>query len=180
MLAKNLLRNDQQQATILPPVTTVSKPIPLTQDVTTHTTFDDLVASHRMPPPGPDYYRARRQLWLSPQQDGSRSTSHSQYTSTSHEKLKKTLQTPGVVYSDSCWRNGIEKVWKGLSKGERLKGRLPLNLIIKVVHASWVRDKTWPAGMQAPEPDDEIPDDLPLEPMVLERIGGSKGVALTS
>lgn len=160
---------------------------------TAYTTFDDLVASYRMPPPGPEYYRARRQLWLTPRPDKSRNTSRSQHVSTSRTKLEKTLQTPGAVYSDSSWRSGIEKVWKGLSRGECLKYRLPLSLIvcplsllsadanessffikIKVVHASWVRDETWPMGMQAPEPDDELPDDHLPEPMVLERIGDPK------
>ncbi len=41
---------------------------------------------------------------------------------------------------------------------------------IKAVHASWVRDETWPANMRAPEPDDELPYDLAPEPVALERI----------
>jgi hypothetical protein len=29
---------------------------------------------------------------------------------------------------------------------------------IKIVHAAWLRDDTWPPGGVAPEPDDEAPD----------------------
>jgi hypothetical protein len=93
------------------------------------TTFDDLVASYRMPPPGPDYFRARRQLWLTPRSDRVRKSSQS-HTSTIQNKMLEVLQAPDAVCSDYCWKSGIEKVWKGLSKGERLKHRLPLSLAV--------------------------------------------------
>ena len=32
---------------------------------------------------------------------------------------------------------------------------------MKVVHAAWLRDNTWPAGAVAPEPDDILLDDEP-------------------
>lgn len=29
---------------------------------------------------------------------------------------------------------------------------------IKIIHAAWLRDRTWPAGAVAPEPDDVLPN----------------------
>ncbi|KAF5363420.1 hypothetical protein D9756_000385 [Leucocoprinus leucothites] len=144
-------------------------------DVTAHATFDDLVASYRMPPPGPNYFRARRQLWLTPRSDRGQKIKQSPVSS-AQKRLVEILQAPEAVYSDSCWRNGIEKAWKGLSKGERLRHRLPLSLTIKVLQASWIRDDTWPAGMRAPESDDEVPEEPSPEPMVLERIDITKPI----
>ena len=37
---------------------------------------------------------------------------------------------------------------------------------VKIAHAAWLRDRTWPVGMEAPDsdekPSDERPDDSPL------------------
>jgi len=95
-------------------------------DIAAHATFDDLVASSEMPPPGFDYFRARRGLWLTPRSSEARRTSKS----SAHEQLEEILQTPGAILSDSCWKNGIQKVWDGLSKGARLKHGLPLGLAV--------------------------------------------------
>jgi len=85
-----------------------------------------------MPPPGLDYFRARRGLWLTPRSSQTRRTSESD-TSSAHEQLVEILQTPGAVLSDSRWKNGIEKVWDGLSKGARLKHGLPLDLAVCIL-----------------------------------------------
>ena len=98
-------------------------------DIAAHTTFDDLVASSQMPPPGLDYFRARRGLWLTPRSSETWRSSKSDISS-AHEQLVEILQTPGAVHSDSCWKNGIQKVWDGLSKGARLKHGLPLGLAV--------------------------------------------------
>lgn len=150
----------------MPPSTSISK------DIVAYTTFDDLLASLQMPPPGFEYFRARRGLWLTPRFS---KTSKSDISS-AHEQLVEILRTPEAVFSDSCWRNGIEKVWNGLSKGARLKHGLPLDLAIKVVQASWIQDDTWPAGLQAPESDDDVLEKLLLEPMVFEHTVIKKSV----
>ncbi|KAJ3576179.1 hypothetical protein NP233_g609 [Leucocoprinus birnbaumii] len=126
-------------------------------------------SSYHMPPPGPKYFEARRQLWLMPRPDRDRKKARSPESS-AYKKLVEILQMPDAVYSDSCWKRGVERAWKGLSKGERLKHRLPLGLAIKVLHASWVRDDTWPAGMRVPETDNEGQDEPISEPVILERI----------
>jgi hypothetical protein len=63
------------------------------------------------------------------------------------------------VESEDVWKSGIQRVWRGLLTGERLKRRLPMNLVIKIIHAGWLRDPdTWPPGAVAPEPDDVLDD----------------------
>lgn len=47
-------------------------------------------------------------------------------------------------------------------------------LQVRIVHAAWLRDSTWPANAQAPEPDDELPPDADttkqaMPPLVLKR-----------
>jgi hypothetical protein len=75
--------------------------------------------------------------------------------SSSRQKLESLLNSPGAVCDDVVWRSGVEKVWKGLAAGGRLKRRLPLNLVIRIIHSAWLRDPdTWPPGAVAPEPDD--------------------------
>jgi len=123
-----------------------------------HTTLDssnDILAASELPPPGPDHYAARRKLWLTPRHAVVSSPPES---STSRQRLEKLLSSPGAAESDDVWDNGIEKVWKGLNAGGRFKRRLPMALIIKIVHAAWLRDDTWPPGGVAPEPDDVAPD----------------------
>lgn len=137
-------------------------------------TFDSILASSNLPPPGPDHYVARRALWLTPRFPAS---PRSPEPSTSRKRLEKVLSSPNAVESNAAWKNGIEDVWKGLSSGGRLKRRLPMSLIvcaathtmiiavqgspppkIKVTHAAWIRDQTWPMGAVAPEPDDILFD----------------------
>ncbi|GLB33974.1 hypothetical protein LshimejAT787_0108580 [Lyophyllum shimeji] len=119
--------------------------------------FDDILAEAKLPPPGPDHYAARRRLWLASRPN----LQHAPVVpSTSRRRLEHILSAPHAVEDDDVWRNGVAKVWNTLSAGGRLKRRLPMALIVKVIHAAWLRDGTWPAGAVAPEPDDVLPDDL--------------------
>ncbi|KAE9410161.1 hypothetical protein BT96DRAFT_912999 [Gymnopus androsaceus JB14] len=119
--------------------------------------FEQLLkaSDSQLPPPGPAYYLARRALWLkSPDNFVPHDDSVPRQLSTSRQKLENLLHTSDAVYNKEAWEGGIEKVFKGLSGGATLKRRLPLNLVIKIVHCAWVQDGTWPAGAVAPEPDD--------------------------
>jgi hypothetical protein len=49
-------------------------------------------------------------------------------------------------------------------------------LQIKIIHAAWLRDQTWPAGAIAPEPDDEMPD-LPPAPIIQPASATSSGIS---
>ncbi|KAF7775927.1 hypothetical protein Agabi119p4_4320 [Agaricus bisporus var. burnettii] len=128
--------------------------MPLSVDALPQPGLDDRLAEHPMPPAGPDFYNARRQLWLTPPQGRSHIISPTPSFSADLEDL---LQADEALHANSCWNKGIGRVWARLSKGVRLKNRLPLGFVIKIVHASWVRNDTWPRGMRAPESDDELP-----------------------
>ncbi|KAF7355471.1 hypothetical protein MSAN_01463900 [Mycena sanguinolenta] len=133
---------------------------------------------------GVEFYNARRAQWLTPpvppptRPPGAESSS-------SRRKLEQVLSAPDALTSDDVWFGSVEKIWKGLGAGGRLKRRLPMRLVvcrplspsavmvnwvqIKIIHASWLRDETWPANQVAPEPDDELPpellvSELPLPP----------------
>lgn len=133
---------------------------PVLLDSPTTSYIDELLATTPLPPPGPAYYLARRKLWLTPRSP--RVPCLPDY-SASRQRLQAVLSEPNVVHDDDAWRSGIEKVWNGLSGGGKLKHRLPMSLIIKIVHAAWLRDETWPAGYEAPEPDDELADDVNID-----------------
>ncbi|KIM68859.1 hypothetical protein SCLCIDRAFT_1209068 [Scleroderma citrinum Foug A] len=110
------------------------------------------LVNSNLPPPGLAHYAARRTLWLTPTKVPEHSPS-----SSSRLRLEQLLSQPGAVHSDEAWKDGVEKVWKGLVGGGRLRRRLPMNLVIKVIHAGWLRDpETWPAGAVVPESDDEL------------------------
>ncbi|KAG2077253.1 hypothetical protein BDR04DRAFT_985730, partial [Suillus decipiens] len=104
-----------------------------------------------LPPSGPAHYAARRALWLTPTK-----VHHSSPPSSSRQRLEQLLNEPAAVNNEQAWKDGIEKVWKGLMNGGRLKRSLPLTLVIKVIHAGWLRDPdTWPSGAVAPDSDQD-------------------------
>jgi len=126
------------------------------------------LVNSNLPPPGQAHYAARRTLWLTPTKVPEHSPS-----SSSRLRLEQLLSQPGAVHNDEAWKDGVEKVWKGLVGGGRLRRRLPMNLVvcithrnhitlltglqIKVIHAGWLRDpETWPTGAVVPESDDEL------------------------
>lgn len=88
--------------------------------------FEELLAASELPPPGPEYYAARRALWLTPT-----ARARLPEQSSSRKRLEKLLNAPDAVDDDDVWDNGIEKVWKGLSAGGRLKRPLPMGLIVR-------------------------------------------------
>jgi hypothetical protein len=135
-----------------------------------HQTFEQVLQHADLPEPGPDYYEARRRLWLTP----SRDLPLRRAPSLAQRKLEDMLNQSNAIHSIEVWSNGLERVWQGLCSGGKLKSHLPMNLIvcdhhllrplmlfthllhkIKIIHASWLRDGTWPAGMEAPSSDDQ-------------------------
>ncbi|KIY49384.1 hypothetical protein FISHEDRAFT_15941, partial [Fistulina hepatica ATCC 64428] len=119
--------------------------------------FEESMSGSDLPPPGPSHYAARRALWL--KSSSNESPCPRREPSTSCRRLERLLLSPDAVRDDTVWKNGIERVWRGLNAGKNLRHRLPLDLVIKVVHAAWLRDNTWPIGMYAPEPDDVLDHD---------------------
>lgn len=126
-------------------------------------TSSSLISNPEFPPSGPAHYAARRALWLTPTK-----VHHRSPPSSSRQRLEQLLNEPGAVNNEQAWKDGIEKVWKGLVNGGRLKRSLPLTLVIKVIHAGWLRDPdTWPSGAVAPDSDqDPAADQLGPSPPV--------------
>src|ERR1700722_9006823 len=137
--------------------------------------FDQLLEGSSLPPPGPLRCAARRRLWLTPRSDLQINTEPSPM----RLKLEEVLNRPGALQSEEIWKAGIEKVWKGLVGGGRLKKRLPMGIVvrrtpyvrqivvesfqIKIIHAGWLRDpNTWPAAPIA----DDVLEEGPLLPTV--------------
>lgn len=90
-------------------------------------TFEDLIDQADMPPPGPDYYDARRALWLAPRNSTSPATrTHPPI----HQRLTQLLSSPLPLHGDEVWHSGLERVWLSLSSGGRLKQRLPMDMLV--------------------------------------------------
>ena len=136
--------------------------------------FDEILQSSSLPDPGPDFYDARRRLWLT--RSPRVRPAAKDPPSSSRQKLEFLLNQPDAIHNQDLWHHSLEKIWDGLSSGGRLKYTLPMNLIVrssiqkknsniililykvKIAHAAWLRDKTWPVGMEAPD-SDEKPND---------------------
>ncbi|KAI0307240.1 hypothetical protein B0F90DRAFT_1814022 [Multifurca ochricompacta] len=103
-------------------------------------TFTTLLAHADLPPPGPEYFAARRALWTTP----TANSRFDQTPSTSRVKLESLLSQPAALESQEIWDAGLSKVWKGLVGGGRLKNLLPLPAVVKILYAGWRRDGTWP------------------------------------
>jgi hypothetical protein len=88
-------------------------------------TSSSLIFNPNLPPPGPAHYAARRALWLTP----TKVPRHSP-PSSSRQRLEHLLSEKDAVNNEEAWKNGIEKVWKGLVNGGRLKRSLPLSLVV--------------------------------------------------
>jgi hypothetical protein len=132
--------------------------------------FDQLLATTPLPAPGPAHFAARRALWLAP--NGQRREPE---PSRFLERLETVLAPNDAVENDRLWRTDVEKIWRGLNSGGRLKHRMRLGLAvgtrcsyrrplldirqIKVIHASWIRDSTWPRGCIVPPSTDEDEDE---------------------
>lgn len=116
-------QSDLDQPTNLPPC---SQP-PITD--LSLSAFERRIAGASLPPPGPSHYTARRQLWL----EKTGASPPPPVPSTSRQRLEQLLSMPGAATNDEVWKSGVERVWKGLVTGGRLKRRLPMTLVVRIV-----------------------------------------------
>ncbi|RPD67349.1 hypothetical protein L226DRAFT_529695 [Lentinus tigrinus ALCF2SS1-7] len=142
-------------------------PQPTSQD-TAMSPYQERLAAAHLPPPGPEYFNARRALWLVPGPNHSIPTE----TNSSRRRLEALLATRDALEDEVVWQTGVDRVWRGLLNGARLKHRLPLALILKILQAGWIREGTWPKGAIVPDSDDDASDaplqgttESPLSPM---------------
>ncbi|KAI0774104.1 hypothetical protein C8Q74DRAFT_809691 [Fomes fomentarius] len=114
--------------------------------------FQQRLRDADLPLPGVDHFAARRTLWWTP---GPNEPSPTEANS-SRRRLEALLAHPGALEDDDIWEAGVDRVWRGLVNGAKLKHRLPLALVIKILQAGWIREGTWPKGAIVPDSDDTI------------------------
>lgn len=95
--------------------------------------FSHLLAHRNLPQPGPEYFTARRALWTTP----TTASRLGQPPPISRVRLETLLDEPGALERPDVWDAGLNKVWKGLVEGGRLKKFLPLRAVVclKLFHA---------------------------------------------
>ncbi|KAI0065873.1 hypothetical protein BV25DRAFT_1821566 [Artomyces pyxidatus] len=145
----------------LAPSTTPNPPPLIPNPPTPPSAFTQLLDDAELPPPGPDYFAARRALWTKPSSD----SLPPHPPPSSRIKLEALLDQPGALESDEVWHVGLDKVWKGLVSGGRLKNFLPLRTVVKILYAGWRRDGTWPENTMIADNDNFFgTSDLPVAP----------------
>ncbi|KAF8505693.1 hypothetical protein F5888DRAFT_1798673 [Russula emetica] len=102
--------------------------------------FSHLLAHANLPQPGPEYFTARRALWTTP----TAASRLGQAPPISRVRLETLLDEPGALERPDVWDAGLNRVWKGLVEGGRLKKFLPLRAVVRILYAGWRRDGTWP------------------------------------
>lgn len=134
------------------------------------TSFEQAMSKTAFPEPGPQYYAIRQALWRTQTRPP---PSQPRTAVTRIPKLQAILQREGPLDKEEYWKGGLEKIYKGLVSGQRIKDRLPLRDLVcpplalndpavlippqvKILQAGWIHDGTWPKGQLAPEPDDEM------------------------
>ncbi|ORX36565.1 hypothetical protein BD324DRAFT_452149 [Kockovaella imperatae] len=116
-----------------------------------------------IPSYGVDFFEHRRKLWLAGKAYPQPTSSELPLTYTvtamdpqpksfvksisretpSIQRLDRLLQNERAIGDKSTWDNGVSRVWSMLDCGRHLSTPIPLNLVIKVLRCSWVRDGTW-------------------------------------
>ena len=89
--------------------------------------FEERLAIEDLPPPGAAHFAARRAIWWTPGSSPPSSTE----TNPSRGRLETLLAEPGALEDDKVWDAGLDRVWRGLTGGVKLKHRLPLALVVR-------------------------------------------------
>ena len=109
-------------------------PSPTMSQTASVSLFQQRLAESDLPPPGADHFAARRALWWTP---GPNSPSPTEANS-SRRRLEALLAHPDALEDDAVWEAGVDRVWRGLIGGAKLKHRLPLPLIVSLhLHDHW-------------------------------------------
>ena len=89
--------------------------------------FEDQLTTTVLPPPGADHFAARRALWWEPGTNPPNATE----PNPSRGRLESLLAEPAALEDDRVWNAGLDRVWRGLTGGAKLKHRLPLALVVR-------------------------------------------------
>ena len=90
------------------------------------TRFEQLVSTSVLPEAGPAHFAARRALW-------NQQVSFPPLPTEQSPKLLELLDHEGTLDSDALWHQGVDKIWKGVTSGGRLKRRLPMKYLVRII-----------------------------------------------
>lgn len=86
--------------------------------------FEEIMASAQLPDSGPAHFEARRALWR-------KASSLPPARTEQPAKLVELLEQDGPLDGDGAWNRGVDRIWKGVTGGGRLKRRLPMRYLVR-------------------------------------------------
>lgn len=98
------------------------------------TPFEEAMGNATLPEPGPAFFAARQALWRVP---CATQPSNSRPEPRRSKKLQAILQTDGPLDKQEYWDAGLERIWKSLIGGQRVKERLPLRDTVRFLSSRW-------------------------------------------
>lgn len=125
--------NDDHLELTFIPLDSLSVPATMSesaQQALPRTPFEDALANASLPEPGPAYFAARREIWTT-----SRSSQSAQprQPSKRSQKFQAMLQSEDPL-DDVYWNAGLDKIWKGLISGQRVREPLALRELVRWSH----------------------------------------------
>ena len=78
---------------------------------------------------GPEFWASRRTQWLTPPSVVEGGNARPIRGENQH-RLIELMNEPGAQESDEVWSSGLDKVWKNLVNGTKLKKPLPLSTAV--------------------------------------------------
>lgn len=94
------------------------------------TPFEGAMANATLPESGPEHFAARCELWRTFR--GSEPV-QSHPPPKRSRKLQAMLSQEGPIEDEAFWKAGLDKIWKGLLSGQRVKDRLPLRDAVRIL-----------------------------------------------
>lgn len=91
--------------------------------------FEDIMATTLLPEPGPAHFAARRALWRKPVSFPPPRTEQS-------AKLLELLDREDTLENDDVWNRGLDRIWKGVTGGGKLKRPLPMRYLVRFLFSN--------------------------------------------
>lgn len=89
-------------------------------------------SSSSQPTFGPEYWTSRRAQWLTAPSVAEGENARPVRGENQH-RLIELMNEPGAQESDEVWSSGLDKVWKNLVNGTKLKKPLPLSTAVCII-----------------------------------------------
>jgi hypothetical protein len=95
----------------------------------------NFVENHSLPPPGPEHYHARREIWRTAPIKAS--TEHppteESATPTPTEKISAMIASASSIASEDLWNRGLRTLSQGLLEGHRLRKPLGMDVVVSLL-----------------------------------------------